>query len=126
MRKGLLLIALVAVLAGCGGGSKRHTAALTATGPTPVATTGASTSQATPKHVTYRYPRVLQRSFLVSCEKNGGTTAMCACTLHRLQERMPLPQFIKLGRAFQAKRKPPAALERKFRSTSVQCARSSS
>ena len=126
MRRSLLLLALVAVIAGCGGGSKRHSSALTATGPTPVATTGASTSQATPKHVRFRYPRVLQRSFLVSCEKNGGTTAMCACTLHRLQERMPLPQFLKLGRAFQANRKPPAALERKFRNTSVQCARSSS
>src|SRR4051795_3133679 len=119
------------MVAGCGGGGKRHTSltatgALTATGPTPVATTGASTSQATPRHVKYRYPRVLQRSFLVSCVRNGGTTAMCACTLHRLQERMPLPQFMKLGRAFQAKQKAPAALERKFRSTSVQCARSSS
>lgn len=126
MRKGLLLLALVAVTAGCGGGGKRHTSALTATGPTPVATTGASTSQATPRHVRFRYPRVLQRSFLVSCVKNGGTTAMCACTLHRLQERMPLAEFIKLGRAVQAKRKGPAALERKFRNASVQCARSSS
>src|SRR3954452_17693050 len=121
---------MVAMVAGCGGGGKRHTSstatgALAATGPTPVATTGAST-QATPRHAKYRYPRELQRSFLVSCVRNGGTTAKCACTLHRLQERMPLPQFLKLGRAFQANRKAPAALERKFRSTTVQCARSSS
>jgi hypothetical protein len=125
VRRSLLLLAVIAVVAGCGGG-KRHTAALTATGPTPVATTGATTSQVTPKRVNYRYPSVLQRSFLVSCEKNGGTTAACACTLHRLQERMPLPQFVKLGRAYQAERKPPAALQQKLRSTAVQCARASS
>lgn len=114
------------MVAGCGGSGKRHSSALTATGPTPAATTGVSTSQATPKRVRYRYPRVLQRSFLVSCEKNGGTTAACACTLHRLQERMPLAQFLTYGRALQAKRKPPAALERKFRRTAKECARASS
>jgi dihydroorotate dehydrogenase len=126
VRRSLLLLALVALAAGCAGSSKRHTSALTATGPTPAATTGTSTSQATPTQVKYRYPRVLQRSFLVSCVKNGGTTAACACTLHSLQERMPVEQFVKLGRAFQAKRKPPAALERKFKSSTVQCARNSS
>jgi hypothetical protein len=126
VRRSLLLLLVVAAVAGCGDGGKRQTSVLTATGPTPVATTGASTSQATPRHVRYRYPRVLRRSFLVSCEKNGGSTAMCACTLHSLQERMPLAEFVKLGRAIQAKRQPPAALERKFKSTSVQCARTSS
>jgi hypothetical protein len=126
VRRSLLLFLLVAVVAGCGSGTSKNTSALTATGPTPVATTGASTSQATPKRVKYRYPRVLQRSFLVSCVRNGGTTATCACTLHRLQERMPVAQFSKLGGALQAKRKPPAALERKVARTSVQCVRASS
>jgi len=124
MRRSLLLLALVTIVAGCGGG-KRHSADLTATGPTPVATTGASTSQATPKNVRYPYPRILRRSFIVSCVKNGGTTAACACTLHRLQERMPLAQFLQYGRALQAKRTPPAALQRRVRSTAVQCARAS-
>jgi len=61
-----------------------------------------------------------------SCVKNGGSAAACACTLHRLQERMPLAQFIDYGSALQAKRKPPAALERKFRRTAMECARTSS
>ena len=126
MRRSLLVIALVAVVAGCGGSDKRHTAALTATGATPVPTTGPTTSQATPTRVAHPYPRTLQRSFLVSCEKNGGTTAACACTLHRLQERMPLEQFLAYGRALRTKSKPPAALQRRFRSTAVQCARASS
>jgi hypothetical protein len=125
MRRSLLLLAVLVVAAGCGSG-KRHTSALTATGATPVATTGASTSQATPRHVTYRYPRALQRAFLVSCVRNGGTTGICACTLHRLQERMPVVQFSKVGRALQTKRKPPAALERQVRRTSMPCARTSS
>jgi len=125
VRRSLLLLVLVAAIAGCGGSGKRHGSALTATGPTPAATTGVSTSQATPKRVRYRYPRVLQRSFLVSCVKNGGSAAACACTLHRLQERMPLAQFLTYGRALQAKRKPPAALERKFRRTTMECARAS-
>jgi hypothetical protein len=126
VRRSLLLFAVVTlVAAGCGGGDKSHTAALTATGATPIPTTGTSTSQVAPTRVKHHYPRALQRAFLVNCVKNGGTTATCACTLHRLQERMPVAQFSKVGRALQAKRKPPAALERKFRSTSVLCARSS-
>ena len=128
MRRALTAAAALAcvIAAGCGGGSSKENAALTATGPTPAATTGVSTSQATPRRVKYRYPRVLQRSFLVSCVKNGGSAAACACTLHRLQERMPLAQFIDYGSALQAKRKPPAALERKFRRTAMECARTSS
>jgi hypothetical protein len=124
VRRSLLLLALAALVAGCGGG-ERHTSALTATGPTPVATTGASTSQATPKRIRFHYPRDLQRAFLVDCVKKGGTTATCACTLHRLQERMPVAQFDRVANALQGKRKPPAALERKIKRTSVLCARTS-
>jgi hypothetical protein len=35
---------------------------------------------------------------------------------------MPVAQFSKVGRAIQAKRKPPAALEARIKRTGVQCA----
>jgi hypothetical protein len=114
------------LVAGCGGSGKSHTAALTATGPTPIPTTGTSTSQVAPKRVRFTYPRDLQRVFLVNCRKNGGTTAICACTLHRLQERMPVAQFDRVANAIQGKRKPPAALQARIRRTGVQCARNPS
>lgn len=124
MKLGLLLLTFALVVAGCGSG-KRHTSALTATGATPIPTTGATTSQATPKRITFHYPKDLQRAFLVDCVRNGGTTAVCACTLHRLQERMPVPDFDRVALAIQGKRKPPAALEARIRRTGVQCARTS-
>jgi hypothetical protein len=121
VKRGLLLFLVVAAASGCGGG-KSHTSALTATSPTPEATTGVSTSQATPKHVKYRYPRVLQRAFLLNCVKSGGTTKICACTLHRLQQTMPVAQFTSVGLAIQRHRKPPAALERRITRIAVKCA----
>ena len=129
MKLGLPLLIFALVIAGCGGG-KRHgaasgTGALTATGATPIPTTGATTSQATPKRIKFHYPKDSQRAFLVSCVRNGGTTAICACTLHRLQEKMPVAQFDRVANALAGKRKPPATLEREIRRTGVQCAKTS-
>jgi hypothetical protein len=126
VRFGLLLLTFAIVVAGCGGGGKRHTSALTATGAPPVPTTGTTTSQATPKRIKFTYPKDLQRVFLVTCVKRGGSTAICACALHRLQERMPVADFDRVANALEGKRKPPAALQRKIQRIGVQCAKSSS
>ena len=120
-----LLLTVAIVAAGCGSGGKGQTSVLTATGPAP-GPTGPTTTPATPRQVKFSYPRDLQRVFLVTCVRNGGTTAVCACTLHRLQERMPAAQFDRVANALQGKRKPPAALEAKIRRTGIQCAKNPS
>ena len=125
MKRSLLLLAVL-LAAGCGGGGKKHTSVATATGPPPAATTGVSTSQATPKVVKYRYPRSLQRAFLVNCVKSGGTSKICACTLHHLQQTMPVSQFTRVGLALRNGRKPPATLERRIRRTAIACATNAS
>ena len=123
MKSCLLLLAFTIAVAGCGGSGKPQTSALTATGATPIPTTGATTSQAAPKRIKFHYPKDSQRVFLVTCVRNGGSTAICACTLHRLQERMPVAQFDRVTNALQGRRKPPAALQREIQRTGVQCAR---
>jgi hypothetical protein len=120
-----LLLSIAIVAAGCGGSGKRHTSVLTATGPTPIAT-GTTTTPATPVRIKFHYPRDLQRVFLVTCVRNGGSTAICACTLHRLQEKMPVAQFDRVANALQGKRKPPAALQARIQRIGVQCARNPS
>jgi hypothetical protein len=124
----LLLVGVVLVAAGCGGGGsdKRHTSVLTATGATPIPTTGTSTSQVEPTRIRFHYPRDSQRVFLVNCVRNGGSTAICACTLHQLQEKMPVAQFDRVANALAGKRKPPAVLQARIRRIGIQCARSSS
>jgi hypothetical protein len=121
----LATFAIAVAAAGCGGSGKSHTSALTATGATPIPTTGATTAQATPKRIKFHYPKDSQRVFLVTCVRNGGSTAICACTLHRLQERMPVADFDRVANALQGRRKPPAALQRKIQRIGVQCARTS-
>ena len=86
MRIGLVLAAVAAVLLTSGCGSKKSNGFGAATQPPPAATTGVSTSQATPAHVRYVYPRPLARRVMQSClSGSGGTAELCGCALKRLE-----------------------------------------
>jgi hypothetical protein len=44
------------------------------------------------------YPAVVQRNFLASCERNGGSDASCRCALSKVQRRYTYDQFAQIER----------------------------
>ena len=46
-----------------------------------------------------QYASEIQKNFLASCEKNGGTAATCGCVLGEMELRFTQDQFVSIDQA---------------------------
>jgi hypothetical protein len=88
----LLLLGSLALLAGCGDGSK----SAQTTGPTTLMTTNPTGTSAGPFH----YPAIVTKNYMRSCLTSPKTTrAYCSCTLDKLAENVSTKDFERIGLA---------------------------
>ena len=93
MTRAFVLLGSVALLAGCGGGSK---SAQTTTGATTLMTTNPTGTSAG----RFQYPATVTKNYMSSCLASPKTTrAYCSCTLDELAKSVSTKDFERIGRA---------------------------
>jgi hypothetical protein len=120
MRLALVLVALLAVAAGCGGGDDKSAAVTTTTTVTTITTKSPTGTGSVTTHGRFSYPAALTENYMKSCTRGDkAKEAYCACTLDKLSNDVSTQDFARIGLAGG---KIPPRINRLIRRAAVNCA----